>query len=98
MNAISQLFIRVVIFLAVTTLTAKAEMPPEPPVEAVQACEGPTEGEACMFKAPDRTVVGTCRQLNTALACVPKEKPHRRPNPNQPGKMATDQWDMLEDQ
>ncbi|MFC1741138.1 DUF1566 domain-containing protein [Nanoarchaeota archaeon] len=42
-----------------------------PPPEATAACSGKSEGASCSFKAPDRTITGTCRNTPQGTACVP---------------------------
>ncbi len=46
-----------------------------PPPEAVDACSGASEAQACTFESPHGTVEGTCRKPPQAdeLACVPND-------------------------
>lgn len=44
---------------------------PQPPQEAVEACEGLTEGAACTVQAPHGQVEGTCRAMQQDPVCVP---------------------------
>ncbi len=43
-----------------------------PPQEAIDACSGASEGDACEFTAPIGTITGTCMQVEGQLACVPE--------------------------
>ena len=47
--------------------------PAAPPAEAVQACQGATDGAACTFTMGDRSLTGTCRTTpdGQAFACAP---------------------------
>jgi len=45
--------------------------PNEPPAEAINACSSKKSGDDCIFKAPDGTITGTCKQIGSDLACVP---------------------------
>lgn len=57
-----------------------------PPPEAIEACQGYAETEACAFEAPHGTVEGTCRTLrNNEVACVP-EGHHRMRQQQQDGQ------------
>lgn len=51
--------------------------PPTPPAEAVQACQGATDGAACTFTMGDRTLEGACRTTpdGRAFACAPSRPP-----------------------
>jgi hypothetical protein len=43
-----------------------------PPAEALAACSGKTQGNACSFQTPNGTVSGQCQTPpNSSLACVP---------------------------
>ncbi|MDX1386986.1 MAG: hypothetical protein R3257_05305 [bacterium] len=50
-----------------------------PPPEAISACEGAGENEACAFEAPHGTVEGTCRSIREQMACAPEGGPRRPP-------------------
>ncbi len=64
--------------------TGSASMPPGgdmgqpggpsggPPQEAIDACSGASEGDACEFTPPVGTITGTCMQIEGQLACVPE--------------------------
>jgi Spy/CpxP family protein refolding chaperone len=41
------------------------------PQEAIAACVGKNEQEACQFKAPHGNVNGTCRRNQNQLVCIP---------------------------
>jgi hypothetical protein len=51
-----------------------------PPDEAIVACEGLSEGDACSFESPRGTVTGTCvaPPSTTTLACAPADRGERR--------------------
>jgi hypothetical protein len=46
-----------------------------PPPEAIEACSGASEGQACTVDTPHGTLEGTCRQVPNLdeLACVPND-------------------------
>lgn len=46
-----------------------------PPPEAIEACSGASEGQACTVDTPHGTLEGTCRQVPDLdeLACVPND-------------------------
>jgi hypothetical protein len=46
-----------------------------PPVEAVEACNGLSEGTQCEFTSPRGTVAGTCFPVEAQLVCVPEGGP-----------------------
>ena len=46
-----------------------------PPPEAIDACSGAGEGDACEFTAPFGTITGTCLQVPGDFACVPADHP-----------------------
>lgn len=54
--------------------------PPTPPAEAVQACQGATDGASCTFTMGDRVLAGTCRSSpdGQSFACAPP-RPHGPP-------------------
>ena len=64
----------VALALASTAVLAQQQGPPRgPPPEALQACNGLSEGAACAFTHRDRNLTGTCRTgpEGGALACAP---------------------------
>jgi len=46
-----------------------------PPQQAIDACSGVSEGDACEFTAPHGTITGTCMLIEGQLACVPEGGP-----------------------
>lgn len=44
---------------------------PTPPAEAIAACAGKLQNSSCNFQGSAGTVMGTCKYINTDLACVP---------------------------
>ena len=44
---------------------------PMPPAEAISACSGMTDGAGCSFQTPQGTISGTCRSIESQIACVP---------------------------
>jgi hypothetical protein len=44
----------------------------QPPTEAISACSGLSENAACQFTSPRGSVTGTCRLVQSQLACVPQ--------------------------
>jgi hypothetical protein len=46
-----------------------------PPAEAVEACNGLSEGSTCQFTTPRGSVTGDCLPVGTQLACVPEGGP-----------------------
>lgn len=49
----------------------------DPPKEAVEACSGLSEGDACTVTLPDHTLNGTCRKgpkADLPLACAPARR------------------------
>jgi hypothetical protein len=57
--------------------------PQGPPPEAVEACEGLSEGDSCEFTSPrGDTISGTCQTIEELLACVPEGGPHGGPPPD----------------
>jgi hypothetical protein len=47
----------------------------QPPPEAIEACSGHSQNDNCSFQAPDRTVSGSCRDIQGTMACVPARPP-----------------------
>ncbi len=43
-----------------------------PPQEAISACSGRSSGSSCSFRTPRGTISGTCRSIESDLACVPR--------------------------
>lgn len=57
--------------------------PPEPPPQAIEACQGKTEGATVEMTTPrGDTVKGVCRQVGSRLAAVPE----RGPKPGEGGE------------
>ncbi len=54
--------------------------PRKPPQEAIDACSGASEGDACEINAPHGIVTGTCRVIQDLLACVPAGGPQQGGN------------------
>ena len=46
---------------------------PGPPQEAVEACQGKSQGESCQFESPRGAVSGICQNVQSGFACVPKD-------------------------
>ncbi|MGB7117239.1 MAG: hypothetical protein WBD56_13935, partial [Anaerolineales bacterium] len=46
-----------------------------PPLEAVNACTGLSQGDSCQFVTPDGAVSGACAFVQGQLACVPAGSP-----------------------
>jgi len=59
-----------------------------PPPEAIEACEGQSEGDACSFQTPHGELEGTCRTppRQDTLACVPKDHPEGGPRGGRDGE------------
>jgi len=55
-----------------------------PPPEAVSACVGASQNQACQFEAPHGTVEGTCLNIHDQVACVPEGGPRRPPRGQSP--------------
>jgi hypothetical protein len=60
-----------------------------PPQEAIDACNGQTQGASCQFTTSHGAVTGTCNLIQQQLACVPASGPPaglppRRPPVGQP--------------
>ena len=45
---------------------------PRPPEEAIFACSGLNTGSSCSFRSPRGSVNGTCRNIDSTKACVPR--------------------------
>ena len=45
---------------------------PRPPEEAISACSGLNTGSSCSFRSPRGSVNGTCRNIESTKACVPR--------------------------
>ena len=43
----------------------------QPPQEAIDACKDKVEGLPCSFNPAQGQISGTCKKINTVLACVP---------------------------
>lgn len=46
---------------------------PQPPQEAITACQQKTEEQTCDFNTPQGTLTGTCRKIDSQIACVPNQ-------------------------
>ena len=69
------------VFVGLSTSVVHAR-PPGPPPEAIEACEGRTEGDVCEVNTPHGRLEGTCRIVPEELfACVPNG---HRPPPGAP--------------
>ncbi|MFT5425635.1 MAG: hypothetical protein ACI9ZT_000567 [Gammaproteobacteria bacterium] len=44
----------------------------KPPQEAISACNGRSANSSCSVKTPRGNITGTCRTIESTLACVPK--------------------------
>ena len=63
-----------------STLACRPDRPPphQPPPEALAACDGGKEGDACSFNHGDHAIVGSCAKSpdgNGPLACRPTDPP-----------------------
>jgi hypothetical protein len=60
--------------------TGRDGTPPPPPPEALQACVGLGDGEACGFDSPHGSVAGSCwaPSEDLPLACRPANAPPPR--------------------
>jgi hypothetical protein len=43
----------------------------DPPIEAIEACDGRQSDSVCSFQAPHGSVEGHCRNVPEGLVCVP---------------------------
>lgn len=59
-------------------LAQQRERPQGPPPEAIEACEGLTEGDSVSFESPrGDTLEGECQYVDDELVAVPKNgRPH----------------------
>ncbi len=72
MNKLIEVFCLIGVVLSVNT--AIAQVPMEPPPEAVSACRQKQQNDACGFHAPHGLVQGYCRRVRGAeMACVPSD-------------------------
>ena len=75
---IGSLFLLSVTFIPSPGLAADRSGPPRPPQEAVDACKGLVEGDACTVSFDGHTMEGICRlgpDGQGPLACAPKGPP-----------------------
>jgi hypothetical protein len=54
---------------------SEGDEPPAPPQEAIDACDGLTEGDDCEVETPDGQLIGTCLTIEDVLACIPEDAP-----------------------
>jgi hypothetical protein len=70
-----------ILLLGLVWTLAAAQLRPGPmggpPPEAINACQGQSEGKACRFNAPLGEIRGQCRKVQEGLVCVPND--HRPP-------------------
>jgi len=45
-----------------------------PPQEAISACSGKSDGAACSFTTPRGRLSGSCRSIQSSVACVPSRR------------------------
>lgn len=45
-----------------------------PPPEALSACKGSRDGASCSFNTPRGTIRGSCRSIQSDMACVPNRR------------------------
>lgn len=45
-----------------------------PPQEAISACSGKRDGASCSFTTPRGSISGSCRSIQSDLACVPRRR------------------------
>lgn len=45
-----------------------------PPQEAVTACSGKSDGASCSFSIPRGSISGSCRSIQSNMACVPRRR------------------------
>ena len=51
--------------------------PPQPPQEAIDACNGKSDGTTCEFTSPHgNAITGTCQTIQSQSACVPSNRPY----------------------
>jgi len=54
--------------------------PKQPPVEAIEACEGKSVGDVASFTSPrGDEVQGTCKEIHNMVVLVPDHPPHDHP-------------------
>lgn len=46
-----------------------------PPLEAINACSGASQGSSCSFSVPAGIVNGSCQLIQQQMACVPANRP-----------------------
>lgn len=68
-------------FASITPADAAERVPPpSPPPEAVQACSGKSNGDACEVAFGSRSEAGTCAVFaDGAMACHPARRSHHGP-------------------
>ena len=54
---------------------------PQPPPEALAACQNHSQGSSCQFTGPRGNVAGNCQWINNKFACVPDGGPPAGPPP-----------------
>ncbi|UPW19952.1 hypothetical protein M0C34_06735 [Agarivorans sp. TSD2052] len=69
--------------LALPLTTVQAKGPRKPPQEALDACEGMSEGDSCSFSGrEDEAMSGICgappHEEDAVLACMPEGGPERQ--------------------
>jgi hypothetical protein len=69
------------------------DRPPQPPQEAVDACDGKEEGSSCQFESPQGTITGNCQEIQQQPVCVPEGGPPGEPPGEPPESSSTgDEW------
>ena len=89
---------RILMIVGAVTVAVGACSPPPPkhsgpkgppPTEAIEACEGLSDGASCTAEVKGRSTEGTCRkgpEQDAELACMPSRQPgggHSGPPPGQ---------------
>lgn len=59
-----------------------------PPAEAIAACTGKFEQDACEFTSPKGAETGVCEMVQSQLACSPKRGPDTRKQENKQGNQS----------